>query len=97
MAAVTRKALSLCWDKGQVVDFSSSNYAEFRAGETTKHTTKSSTCIKGSRVGPTTRTYNDADRGVVRPAAADAEIFFSRNQNVTDTYDRVLLIPLQYI
>ena len=37
-----------------------------------KHTTKSSTCTKGSWVRPTSRAYSDADSGLVHPTAAAA-------------------------
>ena len=45
---------------------------KFRVGGTRKHTTKSGTCTKGSRLRLTSRAYADADPGLVCPTAAAA-------------------------
>ena len=58
---------------------------------TKKRTTKSSTCTKGSRVGPTSRAYSEPEPGLVCPTAAAAVaaaatpaatgVFFSSQKN----------------
>ena len=79
-------------DTHQVQIFRRQIMSNFSSRGTRKHTRKSSTCTKGSRVRPTSRVYSDADPGLVCPtaaaAAAAADDFFLleiMNPNVTDT------------
>ena len=64
----------LCWACLHIiylVDFSSSNYAEFRGGELgNAKQNRVRPCTKVSRVGPTSPAYSDADPGLVCPTAA---------------------------
>ena len=85
----TEKQDKLCcrWRRAEVVvapattrsvgHMSSYRFFFFELWETRKHTTKSSTCTKGSWVKPTSRTYSDADPGLLCPTAAAANVSFS--------------------
>ena len=70
VAPDTRETLSVVQVSG--VDFSSSKLCGSSRWGTKKHATKLSTCTMDSRVRPTSRVYNDADSGLMCPAAAGA-------------------------